>query len=101
MCVLCGALASNFHWSVIKNDKNNCEVAGFTKDLTRSRYLKIAILKTILSPLEINAWQGESFILANKTGNTLIVDDLASIWKSASKLGLEIDPLDDEFMAKW
>lgn len=100
MCVLCGALKSSFHWSEIKNDESMCEVAAYTKELTRSRYLKIGILNKILKhyALEINAWQGESFLLSDKKGNMVIVDDLSKIWQEAKNLGVNIDPLDDYFL---
>lgn len=101
MCVLCGALKTSFHWSEIKNDESMCEIAAYTRELTRSRYLKISILNEILKHymLEINVWQGESFLLSDKKGNTLIINDLTSLWKSVEKLGVKIDPLSDSFLS--
>lgn len=98
MCVLCGALQSSFHWSIVKDKNNTYEVAQRTNELTRSRYLKIGILNKLLGhfALELRAWSGETFLLSDKKGNTLITQDLSKIWENAKKLGVILDPLDDK-----
>jgi hypothetical protein len=49
----------------------------------------------MLYGLRLNDWNGSKYILSDKKGRSLIVQDLGSLWPAVEKLlGRPIDPLD-------
>lgn len=95
MCVLCGEMISSFHWSDV-NFKDSKQ-----EERKRLRLKKTVMLNKILKfyGLTLMEWQNAKFILSDKKGQTVIVNDLGDLWTKADKLSSkELDVLDDEFL---
>ncbi|GAA9456068.1 hypothetical protein UBN111_01850 [Helicobacter pylori] len=115
MCVLCGELISSFHWSdenygsdSYENDENlkgqNVLVSANenAREHKRVRLKRVGLLNQILAfyGLKIDDWQGAKFVLHDKKGQSVIVNDLGDLWDKAQKLAKkEMDALDSHLLA--
>ncbi|WRG55105.1 hypothetical protein FNE08_04585 [Helicobacter pylori] len=115
MCVLCGELISSFHWSDENYGSDSYEIDENLKEPNvlistnenarerkRARLKRVRLLNQILAfyGLKINDWQGAKFVLCDKKGQSVIVNDLGDLWGKAQKLAKkEMDALDSNLLA--
>ncbi|OOP89412.1 hypothetical protein BB419_05500 [Helicobacter pylori] len=118
MCVLCGELISSFHWSdenygtngsdSYEIDENLKEPNAFistnenARERKRARLKRVRLLNQILAfyGLKIDDWQGTKFVLCDKKGQSVIVNDLGDLWGKAQNLARkEMDALDSHLLA--
>ncbi len=115
MCVLCGELISSFHWSdenygsdSYEIDENLREPNAListnenARERKRARLKRVGLLNQILAfyGLKINDWQGAKFVLRDKKGQSVIVNDLGDLWDKAQNLAKkEMDALDSHLLA--
>ncbi|WQS44725.1 hypothetical protein KVC65_01650 [Helicobacter pylori] len=115
MCVLCGELISSFHWTDENYGSDSCEIDENLKgqnalistnenarERKRARLKRVRLLNQILAfyGLKINDWQGAKFVLCDKKGQSVIVNDLGDLWGKAQKLAKkEMDALDSNLLA--
>ncbi|MCQ2923797.1 hypothetical protein JT090_07400 [Helicobacter pylori] len=115
MCVLCGELISSFHWSDENYGSDSYEIGEGLKESNalisanenarerkRARLKRVGLLNQILAfyGLKINDWQGAKFVLCDKKGQSVIVNDLGDLWGKAQKLAKkEMDALDSHLLA--
>ncbi len=114
MCVLCGELISSFHWTdgtdgsgSYENDENLkgqnalISVNENARERKRVRLKRVRLLNQILAfyGLKIDDWQGAKFVLCDKKGQSVIVNDLGDLWDKAQKLAKkEMDALDSHLL---
>ncbi|WP_208356200.1 hypothetical protein KVE21_01665 [Helicobacter pylori] len=115
MCVLCGELISSFHWSDENYGSDSYEIDENlrepnavisanenARERKRARLKRVGLLNQILAfyGLKINDWQGAKFVLCDKKGQSVIVNDLGDLWGKAQKLAKkEMDVLDSNLLA--
>ncbi|MFP6164453.1 hypothetical protein ACLGBL_00425 [Helicobacter pylori] len=113
MCVLCGELISSFHWTdenygTNGSDENLREPNALisanenARERKRARLKRVGLLNQILAfyGLKINDWQGAKFVLCDKKGQSVIVNDLGDLWDKAQNLAKkEMDALDSHLLA--
>ncbi|WRA84015.1 hypothetical protein FE340_01500 [Helicobacter pylori] len=118
MCVLCGELISSFHWSDENYGSDGSDSYGSDENLKepnalisanenarerkRARLKRVRLLNQILAfyGLKINDWQGAKFVLCDKKGQSVIVNDLGDLWDKAQNLAKkEMDALDSHLLA--
>ncbi|MFP6256882.1 hypothetical protein ACLGDQ_01995 [Helicobacter pylori] len=114
MCVLCGELISSFHWTDGTDGSGSYENENLkgqnalisanenARERKRARLKRVRLLNQILAfyGLKINDWQGAKFVLCDKKGQSVIVNDLGDLWDKAQKLAKkEIDALDSHLLA--
>ncbi|GAA7199282.1 hypothetical protein HpCK2_01930 [Helicobacter pylori] len=115
MCVLCGELISSFHWTdgtdgsgSYENDENLkgqntlVSVNENARERKRARLKRVGLLNQILAfyGLKMDDWQGAKFVLRDKKGQSVIVNDLGDLWDKAQKLAKkEMDALDSNLLA--
>lgn len=115
MCVLCGELISSFHWSDENYGSDSYEIDENLKEPNvlisanenarerkRARLKRVRLLNQILAfyGLKINDWQGAKFVLCDKKGQSVIVNDLGDLWDKAQKLAKKkMDALDSNLLA--
>ncbi|GAA8259314.1 hypothetical protein HpKG66_08530 [Helicobacter pylori] len=115
MCVLCGELIRSFHWSDENYGSDSYEINENLKEPNalisanenarerkRARLKRVGLLNQILAfyGLKINDWQGAKFVLCDKKGQSVIVNDLGDLWDKAQKLAKkEMDALDSHLLA--
>ncbi|WP_441702026.1 hypothetical protein [Helicobacter pylori] len=115
MCVLCGEFIRSFHWTdgtdgsgSYENDENLREPNAListnenARERKRARLKRVGLLNQILAfyGLKINDWQGTKFVLCDKKGQSVIVNDLGGLWDKAQNLTKkEMDALDSHLLA--
>ncbi len=115
MCVLCGELISSFHWSDENYGSDSYEIDENLKEPNalistnenarerkRARLKRVGLLNQILAfyGLKINDWQGAKFVLCDKKGQSVIVNDLGDLWDKAQNLAKKkMDALDSHLLA--
>ncbi|GAA7393900.1 hypothetical protein BD0139_05100 [Helicobacter pylori] len=115
MCVLCGELVSSFHWSdenygsdsyeIDENLREPNALIGANenaRERKRARLKRVGLLNQILAfyGLKIGDWQGAKFVLCDKKGQSVIVNDLGDLWDKAQNLAKKkMDALDSNLLA--
>ncbi len=115
MCVLCGELISSFHWTDGSDGSGSYEIGENLKgsnalisvnenarERKRARLKRVGLLNRILAfyGLKIGDWQGAKFVLCDKKGQSVIVNDLGDLWDKAQNLAKkEMDALDSNLLA--
>ncbi|WP_120933632.1 hypothetical protein [Helicobacter pylori] len=118
MCVLCGELISSFHWTDGSDENYGSDSYEIDENLRepnalisanenarerkRARLKRVGLLNQILAfyGLKIGDWQGAKFVLCDKKGQSVIVNDLGDLWGKAQKLAKkEMDALDSNLLA--
>jgi len=87
MCALCGVLMEE-HWA---------EDGG-----RRGRTLRVQLLNRVLDHfgLRLDDWGGRIYMLSDRTGRSVVVANLGSLWVEAERFaGRPLDPLDPELVA--
>ncbi|GAA7566585.1 hypothetical protein ckin36_00850 [Helicobacter pylori] len=118
MCVLCGELISSFHWTDENYGTDKSDSYGSDENLRgsnalisanenarerkRARLKRVGLLNQILAfyGLKIGDWQGAKFVLCDKKGQSVIVNDLGDLWDKAQNLAKKkMDALDSNLLA--
>ncbi|GAA7348394.1 hypothetical protein [Helicobacter pylori] len=114
MCVLCGELISSFHWTDGTDGSGSYENENLkgqnalisanenARERKRARLKRVRLLNQILAfyGLKINDWQGAKFVLCDKKGQSVMVNDLGDLWDKAQNLAKkEMDALDSHLLA--
>ncbi|GAA7623576.1 hypothetical protein HpMMM27_01330 [Helicobacter pylori] len=113
MCVLCGELISSFHWTDGRSDSYEIDenlkgqnalikVNENARERKRARLKRVGLLNKILAfyGLKIDDWQGAKFVLCDKKGQSVMVNDLGDLWDKAQNLAKkEMDVLDPNLLA--
>ncbi len=118
MCVLCGELTSSFHWTDENYGTNGSDSYEIDENLRepnvlisanenarerkRARLKRVGLLNQILAfyGLKIGDWQGAKFVLCDKKGQSVIVNDLGDLWDKAQNLAKKkMDALDSHLLA--
>src|SRR5262245_47650368 len=106
MCVLCWQFLSEGHWTEQQFDDQTTATmvtAGDARERSRrrDRYHRTRVLNQILSHygLRLDDWQSRSYVLSDRKGSTVIVQDLGDLWPAAQQLARrQLDPLDPQLL---
>ncbi|KNE16152.1 hypothetical protein [Helicobacter pylori] len=114
MCVLCGELISSFHWTDGSDGSGSYENENLkgqnvlistnenARERKRARLKRVRLLNQILAfyGLKMDDWQGAKFVLHDKKGQSVMVNDLGDLWDKAQNLAKkEMDALDSNLLA--
>ena len=101
MCVLCGELVMKVHWTdqEMPNKESSLmlRVGETQRTRMRERLRRVEFTNQILEyyGLKLRDWNGTKYVLNDKKGSSVIVQDLGDMWHAAEKLtGRKLDPLD-------
>ncbi|GHV28663.1 hypothetical protein FACS1894167_06300 [Synergistales bacterium] len=103
MCILCGEIMINIHWTDQKlHDSEYGGGKSFTGGFRRDRLRRVNYVNHILSfyGLNLKDWNGSKYILSDKKGVQKLVDNFGDMWPEAQNMcGGRIDPLDSNLLA--
>lgn len=88
MCALCGVLLEE-HWAEQRGGR-------------RARVFRVELLNRVLGHfgLRLEDWSGRIYVLSDRKGRAVIVENLGALWVQAERLaGRPLDPLDPELVA--
>ena len=102
MCGLCGTLGGRGHWSDSAEAPE--AFAGRVEKHTwqRERQGRVRLVNRVLRHygLSLADWEASSYILRNRTGQTVMVANLSELWPAAERMiKRPCDPLDPELLA--
>lgn len=104
MCILCGELIMQDHWTdqdISGNDNSTAVTGEKQRDRKRNRMYREKLTNVVLKNygLQLKEWNNSKYILKSKTGKNEIVHDLGALWISAEKmLHHPVDPLDSSLL---
>jgi hypothetical protein len=101
MCALCGMFGSQDHWtdSAASPAAFASRTEAHTRHRERQACTRLANLVLGQYGLKLSDWSGNAYLLASRTGRTVIVNDLAQLWSAAERLaGRPCDPLDERLV---
>lgn len=106
MCILCGEMITNLHWSEEIRDEGQgvameVIVGEKQRERMRSRLQKVKIAQRILRfyGLGLKEWHGSKFILSDAKGQSVVVQHLGALWIEAGKMAKrDIDVLYSNFI---
>jgi hypothetical protein len=106
MCVLCWQFLTDNHWTeqqFVDGDPTMATAGGDReRNRRRARQHRTQVLNQILSHygLRLDDWHSRSYVLSDRKGKTVIVQDLGALWPAAQQLaGRPLDPLDPALLA--
>ncbi len=103
MCSLCGILGGNEHWADAVARPGVYTRNTERLDRRRERANRVTAANRVLScfALSLSDWQGSSYVIANRTGKSEMIEDLGHLWPAAEKMtGRPLDPLDPDLIAR-
>jgi hypothetical protein len=106
MCVLCWQFLAEDHWTDRPFDHSEAAATGTAgsdgeRSRRRHRYHRTRVLNRILSHygLRLDDWHSRSYVLGDRKGKTVLVQDLGELWPAAQQLaGRCLDPLDPRLL---
>jgi hypothetical protein len=87
MCALCGVLLDD-HWAERDGGR-------------RGRALRVGLVNRVLGHfgLRLDDWAGRVYVLRDRKGRSVVVDNLGVLWTEAATLaGRPLDPLDADLV---
>ncbi len=106
MCVLCWQFLTDEHWAEqpLHEDATEAAVtAGSDRERARRRdwRRRTQVLNQILAHygLRLDNWHSRSYMLSDRKGSTVIVQNLGALWPAAQQLaGRALDPLQPQLI---
>jgi hypothetical protein len=101
MCVLCWQFLTEDHWTE-KHFGREATAGGDREHIRRRDWRhRTQVLNHILGAygLCLEDWQSRSYVLSDRKGSTVIVQDVGGLWPAAEQLvGRLLDPLDPQLI---
>ncbi len=98
MCVLCGQLFSESHWSERLLDAKAVSRGADETTRRQSRHARTRLIATVLAcyGLEVSDdLSALNYVLGDRKGRREVVANLAELWRAAGRMaGRPLDPLD-------
>lgn len=96
MCDVCAVFGIGDHWTDAAKLADGRFPARDIQRHRRHRRERIALMNSLLAPFAVSCedWDGDGFVLHDRTGRRRIAPSLADLWREAEALaGRELDPL--------
>jgi hypothetical protein len=104
MCVLCGQMFSEIHWSERQLDPEQVSQGAGETLRRQGRHARTRLIGTVLAHygLEVSDdWSATNYVVGNRKGDRQVVGSLAELWPAASRMaGRLLDPLDDTLLQR-
>jgi len=104
MCMLCGQMFSEIHWSELQLDPMRVSQGSGETSRRQERHARIRLLRKVLAQygLEVaDDWSATSYIVGNRKGDQRLAAAMGELWRVAEQMaGKRIDPLDESLLAR-
>jgi hypothetical protein len=104
MCVLCGQLVDEIHWTERRLDDGG-GLGGGAGDTPRrrQRFRRTRLVDRVLRHYGLSVrddWSATTYVVANRKGASELTQHLGELWPAAERLaGRRLDPLDPALLA--
>ena len=102
MCVLCGQLFTEIHWSERLLDPAHVSQGEGETERRQNRHVRTRLIRDVLAHYGLDVrddLSATNYILDNRKGVQHVVAGLAELWPSAARMaGRPLDPLDDALL---
>jgi hypothetical protein len=102
MCVLCGQMFSEIHWSERLLDPEQVSQGAGETVRRQSRHARTRLLRKVLAQYGLDVsddWSATNYTVGNRKGDSQVVASLAELWPVAGRMaGRSLDPLDDTLL---
>lgn len=102
MCVLCGQLTTDQHWTETRFDAGATGSAAGETPRRRHRFQRTRLVDRVLRHYGLRVhddWSATSYVVANGKGASELVQHLGLLWPAAERLsGRPLDPLDADLL---
>ena len=104
MCVLCGQMFSEIHWSERSLDPEQVSQGAGETARRQSRHARTRLLGKVLAQYGLDVsddWSATNYTVGNRKGACQVVSSLAELWQAAGRMvGRPLDPLDDALLER-
>jgi hypothetical protein len=98
MCVLCGQMFTEIHWSERLLDPEIVSQGESETIRRQSRHARTRLLCKVLAHYGLDVtddWSAMNYVVGNRKGAQQVVGSVAELWPAAAKMaGRTLDPLD-------
>ncbi len=102
MCVLCGQLVSDLHWTERRFEPGGLGGLGGERERRRQRFQRTRLVNRVVGHFGLqfhDDWSATTYVVANRKGASELVQNLGQLWPAAERLtGLRLDPLDPQLL---
>jgi len=99
VCVLCGQLVTDLHWTETRFDADAVGSAAGETPRRRQRFARARLLDRVLRHYGLGVhddWSATSYVVASRKGASELVQHLGQVWPVAERLaGRRLDPLEE------
>ena len=104
MCVLCGQMFNEIHWSERLLDPAAVSDGAAETTRRQDRHARTRLLSKVLAHygLEVtDDWSASNYVLGDRKGVQLVVAGLADLWPAAGRMaGRPLDPFDGALLER-
>jgi hypothetical protein len=104
MCVLCGQMFGEIHWSERHLDPVQVSYGSGETSRRQERHARIRLLRKVLaqSGLEIrDDGSATSYVVGNRKGDQRLVASMGELWRVAEQMaGKPLDPSDEPLLER-
>ena len=104
MCVLCGQMFGEIHWSERQLDPAQVSHGSGETSRRQERHARIRLLRKVLAHygLEVgDDWSATSYIVGNRKGDQRLAAAMGELWRVAEQMaGKPLDPLDESLLER-
>jgi hypothetical protein len=98
MCVLCGQMFTEIHWSERLLDPEMVSQGESETTRRQGRHVRTRLLCKVLAHYGLDVrddWSAMNYVVDNRKGTQQVVGSVAELWPAAAKMaGRTLDPLD-------
>jgi hypothetical protein len=98
MCVLCGQMFTEIHWSERLLDPEMVSQGASETIRRRSCHARTRLLCKVLAHYGLDVrddWSAMNYVVGNRKGTERVVGSVAELWPAAANMaGRKLDPLD-------
>lgn len=104
MCVLCGQMFSEIHWSERLLDPAAVSDGAGETTRRQDRHTRTKLIGKILAHYGLQVsddWSASNYVVGDRKGTQIVVAGLAELWPAASRMaGRTLDPLDPALLLR-
>jgi hypothetical protein len=104
MCVLCGQMFTEIHWSERLLDPETVSQGAGETIRRQGRHARTRLLGRVLGHYGLDVsddWSAMNYIVGNRKGSQQVVGSVAELWQAAATMaGRALDPLDPALLQR-